>query len=427
MSYTVEEVNGCTKKIIFNFDSLDLTSEISTAVKEKQRSTNLKGFRKGKAPLDMVKQMYGPQIETEALNKFVQGQFFETVDKEGLRVVGYPSFENMKYDAGKSVSFEALVEIFPEIALKDMSALKFTEEKVEITDDEVAKTTQGYLANKAVMKEIEDESTKLENGHHAVLNFEGEQEDGTKPENMKGTDFVLEIGSNQFIPGFEEGMIGMIKGEKKLLELSFPEEYHVAELKNSKVKFDVELLEIKKNEFPELDDELAKELQFESVEDMKTKTKDNLFAQKKRQSNEKLHQAILDKLIEENTFDIPKALVDQQKEQLQKEMSQNLTQQGFNETMLTEYFQKWADDLDEKAKFQVKSGLILDKLAKENNVEATDSDIDAKIDEMSKSSGMDPAEVKKYYTSNDKIKQNLMYALREEKTFDIIKQKVIIA
>ncbi|MBT5093814.1 MAG: trigger factor family protein, partial [Halobacteriovoraceae bacterium] len=126
MSYSVESVNGCTKKIAFNFEALDLTTEIKAAVLKKQKSTNMKGFRKGKAPLQMIEKIYGPQLESDALNDFVQNKFFEAVTKEDLRVVGYPSFENMKYESGTSVSFDAMVEVFPTVELKDFSGLTFS-------------------------------------------------------------------------------------------------------------------------------------------------------------------------------------------------------------------------------------------------------------------------------------------------------------
>ena len=112
MSYTIENVNSCTKKLTFNFEQLDLSKQIQTAIKEKQKSSSLKGFRKGKAPMSVVEQLFGPQIETEALNKFVQDEFFEAVKKEDLRVVGYPAFENMKYESGKSISFDEKLKFF---------------------------------------------------------------------------------------------------------------------------------------------------------------------------------------------------------------------------------------------------------------------------------------------------------------------------
>ena len=271
MSYTVEQINGCTKKIIFNFETLDLSTEIKNAVLEKQKTVSLKGFRKGKAPLDMVQKMYGPQIEHDALNRFINNQFIEAVEKEDIRVVGYPTFENMNYESGKSVSFDALVEIFPTVEVKEMKGFSFTRDEVKVTEADVEEVKKNYLSSKAEMKEISDETTALDKDMFAVMNFQGEKEDGEKPENMKGEDFLLEIGSGQFIPGFEEGMVGMKKGETKTIELTFPSDYHAEDLKDAKVKFEVELLEIKTKEFPEFTDELAKEFGFDSVSDFNEK------------------------------------------------------------------------------------------------------------------------------------------------------------
>jgi trigger factor len=427
MSYTVEQINGCTKKIIFNFETLDLSTEIKNAVLEKQKTVSLKGFRKGKAPLDMVQKMYGPQIEHDALNRFINNQFIEAVEKEDIRVVGYPTFENMNYESGKSVSFDALVEIFPSVEVKEMKGLNFTRDKVEVTDADVEEVKKNYLSSKAEMKEITDEGTTLDKEMFAVMNFQGEKEDGEKPENMKGEDFLLEIGSGQFIPGFEEGMVGMKKGETKTIELTFPSDYHAEDLKDAKVKFEVELLEIKTKEFPEFTDELAKEFGFESVADFNEKNKKSMEMQKNRAADEKLHQEILEKLVEENKFDVPNAMIHQQEDYLKQDLTRNLKAQGFTDEMCDEYFSKWHDDLHTKAEFQVKSGLILDTLAKKYEVESTDADLEKKIAETAEGTGADIEQIKKYYTSNEQVKKNMMYAIREEKTFEKIKEEVTIA
>ena len=207
MAYTIESINGCTKKLQFNFETLDLSEEVKKAVAEKRKTANLKGFRKGKAPLDMVQKMYGPQIENEALNQFVRNQFLEAVDKEKLKIVGYPKFENMKYDGKSSVAFDALVEVFPDIELKGFEGLEFKKDEVLVSDEEVESLKKNYLESKSEMLEVQEESTEVSKGHFTVINFQGKKEDGEKPENMKGEEHLLEVGSNQFIPGFEDGML----------------------------------------------------------------------------------------------------------------------------------------------------------------------------------------------------------------------------
>lgn len=417
MSYTIQDVNGCTKKFVFNFEKVDLSKEIMAAVLAKQANSNLKGFRKGKAPLEMVQKMFGPQIENDALYRFISNEYFEAVKKENIRAVGYPQFGNTKYEAGKTVAFEATVEVIPDFELKDYKSYTFKKDAETVTDEDFETLKKNYLSSKAEIAEVKDAAYKLAKGDFAVFNFEGEKADGSKPENMKAQEYMLEIGSGQFIPGFEDGMIGMKKGDKKDIKVTFPADYHEEDLKNAPVTFHVELLEIKQKNFPEFTDELAKTFGFESVADFTAKNKERMATQKKREVQSKLQQEILEKLISENTFEVPNALIEDQKESVKQDLAKTLKQQGFNEQMIGLYFERWNDDVTQKASFQVRSGLILDKLAKKYNIESTEADLDAKIDEMVAQSGMKKDEIAKFYKSNENIKRNLMYAIREEKTF----------
>ncbi len=417
MSYQIESINGCTKKLVFAYEGVDLTSQIESALKAKQKDANLKGFRKGKAPMSFVQKVYGAQVENDALYRFVSEEFYKAIQKEDLRAVGYPTFGNTKHE-NNNVSFEATIEIFPEVTVKDYSKYEFTKGDDTVTEQDVKNLENNYLSSKSEMVEVTDENKTLENGLFAVFNFEGEKPDGTRPDNMKAEEFLLEIGSGQFIPGFEEGMIGLKKGDKKTIEVTFPADYHEEELRDAKVKFDVDILEIKERKIPEITDELAKEFGFESAEDFKTKNKERLTLQKKKEVQMNLQEEILKKLVEENAFDVPSTLIEQQKNAVRDELGGNLKQQGFDDAMLKTYFEKWDDDITQKAEFQVRSGLILDNIANKYAVETTDADLDAKIEEMASQSGMDKEQLANYYKSNDQIKNNIMYAIREEKTFE---------
>jgi len=426
MSYEIESINGCTKRIKFSFEDVDLTTEMEASLKEKQRNSNLKGFRKGKAPLNFVKQVYGQQVESEALQRFVSQAFYKVIQDEDLKVVGYPAFANTKHEE-KSVSFDATVEIFPQVEIKEYSSYTFSKDDDSVTDADVSDLENRYLAPKAEMVEIKDDARTIEKGVFAVFNFEGEKPDGTRPDNMKAEEFLLEIGSGQFIPGFEDGMIGLKKGEKKTIELTFPADYHEEDLREANVKFDVEVLELKEKLSPDLTDELVKEFGFETVDDFKTKNKSRLIEQKKREVQSKLQEEILKKFVEENSFDVPSILVEQQKKSVQDDLGANLKQQGFDEQMLSTYFEKWADDITQKAEFQVRSGLILEQLANKYDVKTSEDDLDVKIEEMASQSGMEKDQVANYYKSNEQIKSNLMYAIREEKTFEKLIQDMKVS
>ncbi len=419
MSYTIETVNGCTRKIMFNFDTVDLTPEIKIALNQKQKETNIKGYRKGKAPIHLIEKMYKLQIENDALRQFVSKEYSEVIEKEEIKTVGYPMFDETKYEPEKkAISFNATIEIFPEVSVADYSSYSFSKDSSTIEDSEIDEMRNRYMEGKSKLVEIEDENQALEKGLTSVINFQGVQENGDRPENMKGEEFLLEIGSNQFIPGFEDAIIGMKKGEEKVVDLNFPKDYHVEELKDAKVKFEVKLLEIKKKDMPEFTDELAKEFGYDSTEDFVTKTRSMLLAQKEKMADQKLQQEILDKLIVDNPFEIPSALVQQQRKSVEQDLDGRLKQQGFTDEMVSEYFVKYDDDMNNKSTFQVKSALILDFLANKYEIKTSDEDLEKKIDEMASQANMEREQLETYYKSNESIKNNLQYAIREEKTFE---------
>lgn len=417
MSYSIQDVNGCTKKFVFNFEQVDLTKQIQEALVQRQQGSNLKGYRKGKAPLEMVKQVYGAQVENDALYKFVSEQFYDALKKENIRAVGYPSFGKTEHE-GKKVAFEATVEIIPEFDIKDYSKLSFKKMTEAITTEDLTKLKSQYLASKAEVLEVTDSAAVLKKDQYGVINFEGQTADGSKPDSMKASEYMLEIGSNSFIAGFEDGLIGMKKGEKRSVKVTFPADYHETNLQGQPVTFEVELLEIKEKKLPELTDELSKEFGFESAVDFETKTKERLTEQKKREVQSKLQQEILEKLIQENKFDVPQALIEDQKTGVKQDLSRTLKQQGFNDEMINLYFDRWSSDIETKAAFQVRSGLILDKLAKRFKIEATDEDLELKLAEMAIQSGMKKEDITNFYKTNANMKKNMMYAIREEKTFE---------
>ncbi len=424
MSYQIETIDNCTKKIVFNFEEIDLSAKVNEALLGKQKTTNLKGFRKGKAPLDMIRKLYGPQAENEALSKFVSEQFVSVLEKEKLHAIGSPEFGNTQYEPGKKISFEAKVEIYPEFSLKDMAGLSFEKKSEDVADEDIKKIQDQLLEQKAQMVEVKDKEKTLDKGQFAVLNFQGERPSGERPQSMKGEEFLLEIGSGSFIPGFEEQLIGLKAGEKKTIEVTFPKDYPQKDLSEEKVRFDIELLEIKKKEFPEWSDEFVKEFEYDSISDFQKKTREKLESEKKRIAQQELNSKILDKILEDNPFNVPPTFVEQQRLALIEDMKKNLQQRGLTEDMVKTYFKKWGDDLDKKALFQVKSGLVLDHLAKEFKIEVKEDDIDKKLREMAATPELDYEEVKKYYSSSEEMTNNLKYAIREEKTFEKLVEQV---
>ncbi len=418
MSYSIETINGCTKKLVFNFNDLDLSPQIEKSLKETQKKVSLKGFREGKAPLEMVKSLYAPQIESDALNNFIQDELFKTLQKENLNPVGQPSFENVKFEKNKSISFDVVVELFPEFELKDYSKLSFKKDATEVTAQELEDAKNQILEAKSEIVPVTDSKMALAKGHHAIFNFEGVRASGERPENMKGKDFDLVIGSNRFIPGFEDGMVGMVVGDKKNIEVTFPADYQEASLQSEKVTFEVEILEIKEKKYPEITPELLKDLGVESMEQLNERNKERILAQKEMQAKEKLKTEIMKKLAEENDFAVPASLVQRQFEMLKRDVHENLGKQGHGHDKVHEIIQGWEADLLKRAEDQVRGSLILDTLAKKYEVEIGEADIDTQMESIAKSYGIPAEEIKKFYASNEQAKRNMVFSLREEKTFN---------
>ena len=419
MSYTLEDVSGCSKKIVFQIGEVDISSDLNTALEQKRKSVSLKGFRKGKAPLPVVDQLYGKEIEGQILQKFISNKLFEALQKEKIKAVAPPLFQSFEYKADeKEVHFVAIVEHLPLLQIKDVSHLSFTRGNASVSDDKVNEAIRNQLDGRAEMVEVSD--GVLEKGHHAVINFEGRDTDGQEIENAKGEEFLLEIGSNAFIPGFEDGLVGMKAGETRDITLKFPSNYHQEKLKDADVIFTVELLEIKTKKIPELTDDVAKELDFKSKEEMEKLTRQRLTYEQERKVKEKLHQDILNKLIEENSFDVPQSVLDEQEKAVQENLSRAMTAQKMSDAQVKQYFQKWGDEVKKKALFQVRTGLILQQLGEDYSIKVTQEDLDEKYKEMAMQSQMSFEEVREHYAKNEEVVKNLRYALREEKCFEEI-------
>lgn len=424
MGYDVINVNDCTRKLVFHFDKMNLSTEIEQALEKKRSEVTIKGFRKGKAPLQMVKNIYLPEIKHDAINHFISNKFYDALKEADIRPIGNPEFSNVKLDKEDEIHFEVTVETFPDFELKDVSHLKFEKEKITVTEEEVVESRKRMLESKAQMVPVEGDNLVLDKGQFAVFNFQGELENGDKPENMKGEEYMLEIGSGQFIPGFEEGMIGLKVGEKKDVNVVFPETYHEASLQSKPVVFHVELLEIKEKKLPELTEEFLKELGFKSEEDLTEKVKGQIESQKTQMIKEKLKEDVLKKLSEEFEFSVPQYLLNEQKKSVEKNILGNLERQGLPQDKHAEYIEKWGKDLEEKALFQVRTGLIIEKFAEKYNVTVDEKDFEDKMKEMAEQSGMKVEDIMGYYGKNEQLKKNYMYTLREEKIFEKVLSEV---
>ena len=376
MAHQVEDINLFTKKLVFTctsqeLDGFDFESKRIAFLKEKQKKTHLKGFRKGKAPLSMIQQMYSIEEFTQELFKeFVVQKIYDTIEKEDMEVLHINPVEDFDHNQeSETVSFSVTLDIFPQVQVKEISGYVLTKKKSEVTDEELNQELKRiWLAPEAELRACEGEDVSFQQGLYSVINFQGILEDGSKPANMKGEEYML-TPETSFIPGFVENIVGMKKEEKKSFDLVFPADYHAKNLQNVNVTFEVELLEIKEQILPDLNDEFAKKYDFKNVDDLKENLLNDLTKAKKDMAQKQLVEDLNQKILEDNQFAIPEHMVRDKEIEHLKMVRARLKKSGLKKDVIDSYCKSNQDKLREESSIIAKQSLIFRSLVQKYKIE----------------------------------------------------------
>ena len=389
------------------------------AFKKLAANVNIPGFRKGKAPLDMVKKQVSEQsILIEAVENIAQEALNVGLTEHNLAPITRPELGVDAVSAQSTVlSFSFLVK--PEVTLGDYKGIKVEKAKVKVTKKDVDAKLEELRQQFAELVLVE--GGKVKASDTAIIDFEGFK-DGVAFEGGKGENFSLEIGSNSFIPGFEDAIIGMSAGEEKDINLSFPENYQAEHLAGQPVVFKVKVNEIKRKELPALDDAFAKEIKHketETLEDLKKKFEEELLEQKTTKAEEDFKNEVLTKVVDSALVEIPDVLVDEETQTMIDDFRNRLSQQGFT---LEQYFQITGQSLEElsaqmrvDALGKVKVRLVLDALANAEKIEVKAEDIEEEYATIAKNYSMDIEKVKQLASV-----ETIAYDVRLRKAYDFI-------
>lgn len=409
MQVTVEKPEqGLEHKMTVTFPSSDLNASVEKRLNEIRRTIKMDGFRAGKVPLNVVKKRHGAQVNQEMMGEVLQKAFYDAVDQESLRVAGFPMFDDLN-DADGQVTFTARFEVYPEITLPSFSAIKVESISSDVTDADVENMITRLREQRMAWKPSKSAAKKSKKGEQVIIDFVGKI-DGVEFDGGAAENAPLELGSGRMIPGFEDQIIGMKKGEEKVIEVTFPEEYHSEELKGKVATFDITVHSIMTKVLPELDEEFVQSFGVEegTEEALKVEIKESMTKELKRAVESKNRTTVLDSLEAIVEVDIPKSLVDQEVKGLMDRALQNMQQQGVNPADVNIE----AAHFEEEAKKRVKLGLILGDIIKVNKLEATDDEVNAYIAEQA-SSYEDPAEVINWYAENPGAKSEIRAILVE--------------
>ena len=422
MKFDVEDVSSVKKKISIVMPSEKVAGRIDQAYRQLGRTVKVNGFRPGKAPRRMLEKEYGDRVLDEVLDGILKESYPEVIQKSEISPVAYPQFGGEQIKAGEDFAFTLLVDVKPEIDPKGYDGVSIKEKKIDVSDEDVLSELEKVQRSFATLVDVEGRS--IEKGDIVTFDFEGFV-DGEPLANAKAEDSKLEIGSGQFIPGFEEGMIGMSKGEKGEVKANFPDDYHAKEIAGKEAVFNVFIKEIKAPKLPELDDEFAGSVgDYKTIADLKKRTKEDLENAARENSKRDMQQEIVDILLKENSFDVPDSMVEAQARHKAEETKKQMAGYGMPEDVIAKQLETMSDDIFKNARKQVQTALILEAIAAKEKLDVKDEDIDKYFADMADKSGRPLSEIKEYF--KDK-REYLKETLMDNKVIDLLMSKAKIS
>lgn len=420
MTATWEKKEGNEGVLSVTVPAEKVDKAIDQAFKKVVKQINVPGFRKGKVPRQIFEQRFGVEaLYQDAVDILLPEAYGEAIDETGIKPVDQPEINVTSIEKGEDMTFEANVVVEPEVELGDYKGLEIEKQDTELTEEEVQESIDHQLGHLAEMVVKEDGA--VENGDTVNIDFDG-YVDGEQFEGGQAEGYDLEIGSGSFIPGFEEQLVGVKTGEEKDVNVTFPEEYHAEELAGKEATFKTKVNEIKYKDVPELNDEIANELDAEanSVDEYKENLRKRLAEQKATDAENTQKEEAINKATNNTTIDVPEAMIKTELDRMVQEFGQRMQQQGLN---LETYFQISGQDesqlreqMKDDAEERVKTNLTLTAIADAEEVEVSDADIDKELEKMSEQFNISVEDIKQTLGNTDIVKNDV----RIQKVIDML-------
>ena len=410
MSAKWEKQEGNQGVLTIEVDADTVNNGLDAAFKKVVKQVNVPGFRKGKMPRGMFEKRFGVEsLYQDALDVILPEAYAKAVEETGIQPVDRPDIDIEQMEKGKELIFKATVTVKPEVKLGEYKGLEVEKMDTEVTSEDVENELKSLQEKQA---ELAVKEGAAENGDTVVIDFEGFV-DGEAFEGGKAENYSLELGSGSFIPGFEEQLVGLEAGAEKEVEVSFPEEYHAAELAGKPAVFKTKLHEIKAKELPELDDEFAKDAdeEVESLDQLREKIQKRLEESKKNEADQTLRDTLVEKASENAEMDIPDAMVDTEVDRMMQEFEQRLQMQGMNLDLYFQFSGQKEEDLrgqmKEDAAKRVRTNLTLEAIADAENLEISDEEAEEEVNKLAEQYNMAADNIKQALGGLDNLKADL--------------------
>jgi len=419
MQVSLETTSGLERRLTVGVPAEQIENEVDNRIKQAARTVSIKGFRKGKVPVSVVKQRYGANIRQEVVGDVISRSFYAAVQKENVKPAGQPAIEPKQMTPGKDLEYIAVFEVYPSVALADMSSYEISRETAEVTEADL--DTMIETLRKAQAKwSVTDRAAA--DGDQVNINFVGTK-DGVEFAGGKADNQNLVLGSKSMIPGFEDGIVGMKTGEEKSITVTFPEDYQAEELKGAAAEFKITVNSVSAPELPEVDQEFFSKFGVAGdLKQFRAEVKVNMERELNNALKAKVKTQVMDALIASHTIDIPKALVANEINILRDQMMQRFggQQQNFDVRSLL------PDTMfEEEANRRVTLGLVVGEIVKDSKMKLDAKAMQAKIEEIA-STYEQPQEVIDYYNSNRELLSGVESAVLEDQVVDYIVAKAKI-
>lgn len=419
MQVSVETTEGLERRLTISVPAESIDSAVKSRLQQLAKTQRINGFRPGKVPVKVIQKRFGAAVRQEISNDVMQQHFYQAIVQEKLNPAGMPSFELKQNADGKDFEFAATFEVYPDIALSNLSDLKIEKTTVNITDKDQSEMMKTLQKQHATYKECKRKAKK---GDKLTINFvgtiDGEEFDGGKAE-----DFPLELGKGQMIPGFEEPLIGAKPGEEVVADVTFPEDYHAEALKGKDAAFTITITKTEGLNLPKLDDEFAKLFGIEEggLDALKAEVLKNMQRELNQTLKLSVKENVIAKLTEANEVVIPQGLIDQEIGALREQAKQRFAQQAQGQQV-----PDLPDEMFvENATKRVKVGLLVGQVIKDKQLQVEQARVDELI-ETTASAYEDPSEVVEYYKSNQELMQQMQNLALEEQAIDAVLEEASV-
>jgi len=418
MQVSVETLAGLERKLVIDIPASDVEQEIAKRLEQVSRTARIDGFRKGKIPMRVIKQRYGKGVRQEVIGEQMQQGFVKAVTQEKLNPAGMPAVEPLVDEEGKDFQFSATFEIYPEVEVKGLESISVEKLATEVEEADLDNMID-ILQKQQAKFEITEEAAK--DGDKVKIDFDG-YVGGEAFEGGKAEGYALTLGSKSMIPGFEEQIIGLKAGDEKTITVTFPEDYNNEELAGKEAEFKIKVHEVEAATLPELNQDFFKlfGVEADDVESFRKDVRTNMERELKQAIQRNTKNQALDGLLEQNSIDVPSALIDQEIQRLQEQAFQQFGGgQEFKPGMLPkELFQPQAER-------RVKLGLLINATIEQLELKTDEAKVEALIEDMA-STYQDPEQVKEFYKNNKEQRAQLEALALEEQVVDAILDKATV-